>query len=71
MWILILTLVGYSSQSGQAIESVPGFTNRAECMVAAQAWLDQVHEVGRSVSGTSVFPRALCVQAERPQKSGP
>ena len=41
-WILIITLAGYSSQSGQAIHSIPGFSTSAECIAAGEAWRKSV-----------------------------
>lgn len=60
MWILILTIAGYSSQSGQAVNSVPGFVSRDVCMVAATAWVAEYRTT--KSSGT---PRALCVDSGR------
>lgn len=58
MWILIITLIGFSSQSGHAVSSVTGFTSDKTCMVAAGAWIEQSRKAGGMVSA-----RALCVKA--------
>lgn len=38
-WILILTIVQANGSGGSAIHSVPGFTDKASCMVAGDAWM--------------------------------
>lgn len=38
-WVLVLTIWGSGSQSGRAIEHIPGFTSQAACMAAGDAWL--------------------------------
>ena len=44
-WVLILTLVfsGYKS-GGAAIETIPMFPTRADCVAAGNAWLKQNHK---------------------------
>lgn len=37
MWILVLTILGSSHHSGQAVNSVSGFQSKESCMVAAQS----------------------------------
>lgn len=37
-WVLILSLVG-ESQTGKAIESVPGFATKYQCEVAGKEWV--------------------------------
>lgn len=46
MFTLILTIVlasTYATNEGQAtaVTSVPGFTTSEQCLIAANAWLDQ------------------------------
>lgn len=43
MWILVLTVLGYTSQNGPAVAAVPGFTSQATCQAAAVAWTAQVN----------------------------
>lgn len=53
-WVLILTLLGNTNQSGQAIEHIPGFSSEAECRSAGNQWLKQVSGARRTY--------ALCVR---------
>lgn len=59
MWILVLTIFGYSSQSGQSVTAINGFTSEAACMAAADAWIKQAY----AVEYNSSYKRALCVKA--------
>jgi hypothetical protein len=58
MWILVLTILGLSVQSGQSVTAISGFTSEAACMAAADAWLKQTH----AVEGNLSSKRALCVK---------
>ncbi len=60
MWILILTIAGYSSQSGHAVNAVPGFVSRDACMMAATSWVSEYR-----TTNSSGAPRALCVDSGR------
>lgn len=57
-WILILTIVGFTTQSGQSVMGVPGFTSEVSCMAAANAWIAQA-----AAAEGSGAKRALCVKA--------
>lgn len=59
MWILVLSILGSSSQSGQAVTGVPGFATEVACMTAANAWLKQTASVD-----ASGYRRALCVKSQ-------
>jgi hypothetical protein len=55
-FVLILTLIGNTNQSGQAIEHIGGFGSEQQCIDAGNAWLKAVSQTyGR-------IPRALCVK---------
>jgi len=55
-WILILTLIGDSSQSGQSIEHIPGFITQQECLAAGNDWLRSM-----TAARENRTPRANCV----------
>ena len=57
MWILILTLAGYGSQSSPAIESISGFGSKEACLAAGNAWTQKIH----SDAYNRNTPSALCV----------
>jgi hypothetical protein len=58
MWILVLTILGWTNQSGQAVTGIPGFTSEAACTAAANAWLKNTDE-----KGNNAYKRAVCVRA--------
>lgn len=57
-WVLILTLVGSTSQSGQAIEQIPGFYSATDCKVAGNGWIKKMQDSGSEAT----IPRAICVK---------
>lgn len=58
-WVLILTVIIRDNRGGNAITSVPGFTSRETCLVAAKVWLDDVNRI----DGTMWHARrAACVK---------
>jgi hypothetical protein len=60
-WVLILTLIGNTNQSGQAIERIPGLMSVHECMDAGTTWLRQVDAADGRVA------RALCIERQQKQ----
>lgn len=47
-WILILTLS--TASFGSAIEHIPGFTSKQECLVAGDEWLkSKPYSIGRAI----------------------
>lgn len=54
-WILILTLLGSTSQSGQAIAVIPGFKSLAECQAVGSVWL-------REAKFGAGRPTAVCAE---------
>lgn len=64
MFTLILTAVLYlNGKPAVSVESVPGFTTEASCMVAANAWLKQTRDPAGELYGPGT--KALCVQVNR------
>jgi hypothetical protein len=59
MWILILSILAYSSQGGSSVSSVPGFTSEQSCMVAANVWLSHARNQYQGI----YTAKALCVKA--------
>lgn len=55
-YILILTLVGSTNQSGQSVHHIGGFAKQEECIDAGNRWLSQV----RSANENRIA-KALCV----------
>lgn len=62
-YVLILTLIGYSSQSGQAIEHIGGFATQAQCLDAGNAWLASVR-----MANANRLTRANCVARTIPDR---
>lgn len=63
MYVLILTLFGPSSQSGQSI-AVQEFNTQGRCEAAKAAWLASVprrEDDGKIYYDISASPRAMCV----------
>jgi len=57
MWVLVLTILGYTTQSGQAMVSIPGFTSYSACVVAADVWIKST-----DIKGSVAYKRAVCVR---------
>jgi hypothetical protein len=55
-WVLVLTLWGWTSQSGKAITHIDGFKSQTACVAAGQAWLDS------KPKGANSTTSALCLQ---------
>jgi len=60
-FVLVLTIIGYSSQSGHAVTNVPGFSSAQECVEAGNAWLK--HHRGTRNAGATMT--AVCVKQKR------
>ena len=58
MWILVLTILGWTNQSGQSVAGIPGFTSEVACVAAGNAWLKNTEE-----KGSNAYRRAVCVKA--------
>jgi hypothetical protein len=60
-YVLILTIFGMTSQTGQAV-TTQQFTGKAACMAAAEAWLASIprERDGKYYAG-QFYPRAVCV----------
>jgi hypothetical protein len=56
-WILVLTLLGSTSQSGRALHHIPGFKDKAACIASASAWMAEVHRMYEGERRS-----ALCVE---------
>lgn len=59
-FILILTMVADTSQTGHAIDHISGFGTQAECLQAGNDWLKQMREADSPYP--TVRPRAVCVK---------
>lgn len=60
-WVLILTLIGATVQSGQAIEHISGFQSRQQCIDAGNLWIEQIR---KAIDGSYRPARALCVRRD-------
>lgn len=58
-WILVLTLWGYTSQSGKAIDHIHGFKTQEACMAAGAAWLRS------KPKNTNADISALCLEQKQ------
>lgn len=56
-WILILSFVPYSSQSGAAIHSIGGFPTLAACMNAGAVW-----QTNSMQTNPSTRPHFVCAE---------
>lgn len=54
-WTLILTLTGYSAQSGHTMDHIDGFKTEHACLIAGTTWL-------QSTKNNYGNKFALCVQ---------
>lgn len=64
-FVLILTMISQSGNSGAdhvSVSQVNGFESRKSCMVAANAWLEQMRGAGHVFA--RMRPRALCVATQ-------
>jgi hypothetical protein len=57
-WILIITLIGATTQSGQSIAVIPGFITVQECRDAAAQWRSNVYN---AAAGDSRPTAAVCI----------
>ena len=62
MWILVLTLVGYTAQSGQAIAPIPKpFSSEGACSFAGSQWVEKIRQAHSSSTPLPVF---TCMKVE-------
>lgn len=65
-WVLVMTIVGFSSQYGPAIHSVLDFPDQATCVREGNRWLTDLRLKSAGANGTyNSAPTFVCMSHAR------